>query len=464
MLVQQFAKLPLHLPAISIVWIIVLLLPLLPVAQNNLVPNSGFEDITDCQLLFGDVYKAEPWLISDLPDRTPDLYHNCADEDSFYGLPGGGCVAVFPRTGNGMVGMVNLIAEERIYARLLDTLPTDHDIYLSFWIHPEKNCNTDFGTLCYSNTQSLAISTNRDNVTYRALTPDTIMDNVNTWTQLENCYQAMGDEKYIFLGNYQLASQTQIYCDNYEDINYAYNYVDDIIVSPFDVVPDTLIICENEVFDFDIQFFDLPVSWNDGYTGGQRTIDESGTFIVFAETSVCMLQDTTVVIKIPDDESLLTLDICDQATWLLTAPVIALWDNGDINTSRLINRPGSYWADLLVDCGEEQITYVYEVTEINCGIDAFVPNVFSPNGDGINDEMIFYFNTSFAYEGKLTIFDRWGNQLFQKASDSMSAPLTWNGTSRGKRLDTGVYLWMYRYRSSGDNRERVLSGDVTLLR
>ena len=53
------------------------------------------------------------------------------------------------------------------------------------------------------------------------------------------------------------------------------------------------------------------------------------------------------------------------------------------------------------------------MNESDCDIDYFVPNIFTPNDDGINDVIEFYFNSEYEFSGELNIYDRWGNVVFQ---------------------------------------------------
>ncbi len=445
---------------LSLTLITTCLLAVSSTAQTNLVANPGFEDIIDCNIDWGEIDKATPWRITGSINSSPDVYHECASEDSFYGIPPN----VPTYDGDGMAGIVSLFAEEKIYSLLLAPLPTDHDIYLSFAIQPEEITDPEFGKLCYSNTHSMAFSDNLVEFPSLALSSDTLINNFNNWTKLETCYRATGEEKYVFLGNYQNSLNQIIYCDNLDETNFTYSYLDEVIVAPFDVVPDTVIICAGETHEFAIKFFDLPISWNDGFVGGTRTMAESGIFSVRAQTANCQLQDNTVVIKIPEREEVIEMSICDEATSVLTTPVPAIWEDGTIGTSIAVSRPGRYTAELLIDCEEESVGYLFEVTEIYCGIEAFVPNVFSPNADGLNDDLIFYFNSMVDFSGELIIFDRWGNHLFKKIHNSASPTLSWDGTYKGDILNTGVYIWVFRYQSMGDIKTRVLSGDVTIVK
>jgi len=162
-------------------------------------------------------------------------------------------------------------------------------------------------------------------------------------------------------------------------------------------------------------------------------------------------------------EEIIDVSFCAEATTILRTLVPAIWDDGTISTSRMVTRSGNYTAELLIDCEEESLGHIFEVTEVFCGIEAYVPNAFSPNGDGINDELKFYFNSLFNFAGELLVFDRWGNQLFQMESND-SAILSWNGTSNREALNSCVYLWIFKYQTNGNNKQRVLSGDVTIIR
>ena len=65
----------------------------------------------------------------------------------------------------------------------------------------------------------------------------------------------------------------------------------------------------------------------------------------------------------------------------------------------------------------------------------FVPNLFSPNGDGQNDTFRLYGPSVSAITWQ--IYDRQGNRLFE-ANDLVAG---WNGEHRGQPVPNGVYLW-----------------------
>ena len=167
--------------------------------------------------------------------------------------------------------------------------------------------------------------------------------------------------------------------------------------------------------------------------------------------------------KIPEEEERIELAICDGEELLLQTPVSAVWPNGDTTSTYRITESGRYRARLLSDCDERLRYFVYEVEDKDCDITYFVPNAFSPNRDGINDQLEFFFESDFNFSGQLYILDRWGNLLFQQEVNQANSPARWNGTFRGKPLGAGVYVWAYEYVSGKDGKTRVISGDVALL-
>ena len=86
------------------------------------------------------------------------------------------------------------------------------------------------------------------------------------------------------------------------------------------------------------------------------------------------------------------------------------------------------------------------------------PNIFTPNGDGINDEFTPYYGESIS-NIYLNIFDRWGTKVFQTTDLNQK----WDGTFNGQPLNPGVYV--YWVQAIYQNQERkVFHGSVTLVR
>lgn len=428
--------------------------------QINFVPNHSFETLIDCDLNFGDVPKAEPWNIVDFPATTPDIFHYCSTS-GFY-VPPAGVQLMDPKVGEGMLGQVNLIAEERVYVRLIETLPEGVDIYVAFSTVPMQKSGGDSEILCYSNTESMAFSDLFFQNKKVVLESDTIIDNTVEWTTLQTCYQATGTEELVLLGNYKLGSETLTDCENIDPNNYAYFLVDEVIVSPFDVVPDTAFLCGDEVLNMNITFYEVPIQWEDEIFGGDRLIETEGEYIVMGDIGNCFLRDTMTVIVIPDETESIHIALCENESVILETPVLSDWGDGNTSMFYQVNEPGIYSANMFSECGESIREFVVE--EISCSIQYFVPNIFTPNDDGINDQLEFFFKADFEFNGTLDVFDRWGNLVFNGNYNSLSTNLKWDGSFKGDPLNSAVFVWAFHYTSSANGRTQVIYGDFTLVR
>lgn len=89
-----------------------------------------------------------------------------------------------------------------------------------------------------------------------------------------------------------------------------------------------------------------------------------------------------------------------------------------------------------------------------------VPNVFSPNGDGVNDVFEISVNSADVRIRIFEIYDRWGGLLY--AAYDQAGP-SWNGQGAGKQANPGVYVYRVVY-EDGEGGRFSLQGDITLLR
>jgi gliding motility-associated-like protein len=87
-----------------------------------------------------------------------------------------------------------------------------------------------------------------------------------------------------------------------------------------------------------------------------------------------------------------------------------------------------------------------------------VPNVFTPNNDGVNDDFILVAKNIDDF--KITILNRWGNQISNYSGDVHS--YTWDGTYNGTKVPDGNYFYVIEYSTNKNKIER--SGHITLLR
>ncbi|WP_157258259.1 DUF7507 domain-containing protein, partial [Pedobacter ginsenosidimutans] len=89
------------------------------------------------------------------------------------------------------------------------------------------------------------------------------------------------------------------------------------------------------------------------------------------------------------------------------------------------------------------------------GDDLLIPNLFTPNGDGINDTFEINGLAEFA-ENEITIVNRWGNEVFRAKG--------YQNNWTGEGLNEGTYYYLLRARKGGNNEWKVFKGYITLIR
>ena len=95
----------------------------------------------------------------------------------------------------------------------------------------------------------------------------------------------------------------------------------------------------------------------------------------------------------------------------------------------------------------------------------YIPNTFSPNGDGLND--IFYINAGQNFIEEVTyfqIYDRWGNKIFEKERFAPNDPAYgWDGMFRNKKVNSAVFVYWALIKFK-DGESILYKGDVTVQR
>ena len=141
-----------------------------------------------------------------------------------------------------------------------------------------------------------------------------------------------------------------------------------------------------------------------------------------------------------------------------TSPYIFEWNDGGYSDTELITglSVGDYSITITDDNG---CYYVTSVT-LNDGTEVCIeiPNAFTPNGDGINDDWLIENIESYP-DFYLQVFNRWGQVVF----NARHGDKPWNGTYNNKPLPTGPYLYVLKLDNS-DEKIDPLVGIVTLVR
>jgi gliding motility-associated-like protein len=107
----------------------------------------------------------------------------------------------------------------------------------------------------------------------------------------------------------------------------------------------------------------------------------------------------------------------------------------------------------------QRIRVVVELPEV------WVPNVFTPNGDNINDHVWIHGSKAEVTKIKIfQIFDRWGNEVFEKTNFQPNESSDgWDGTYKNQKCSPGVYVYWAEVELT-DGHTWIIKGDITLIR
>ncbi len=92
----------------------------------------------------------------------------------------------------------------------------------------------------------------------------------------------------------------------------------------------------------------------------------------------------------------------------------------------------------------------------------FVPTIFSPNGDGLNEILGIYAPFGVREVRFMEIYDRWGSLIFRQEHFAADGAVGWDGRMDGKPLLPGVYVWVLEIELE-DGATLKKRGDVTLI-
>ncbi len=134
-----------------------------------------------------------------------------------------------------------------------------------------------------------------------------------------------------------------------------------------------------------------------------------------------------------------------------------------ISPTHLFSAAGTYIISAIVNfaCGAD--TIFRTLTIVNCDTASnackfFVPSAFSPNADGINDDIFPYTNCVFE-QFYFSIFDRWGGLLYESSDPSVG----WNGKIKETECPAGEYVYLITYKFPSQEAGKV-AGSFTLIR
>lgn len=203
--------------------------------------------------------------------------------------------------------------------------------------------------------------------------------------------------------------------------------------------------------------------WQDGSTAKQIEVSKPGRYILSATLDNLTIDDTIDIHYriIPEFDLGPDTSLCHGFDLEVSAEtndseVSYLWEDSYSEASRILSESGTY--RLTVSKGRCAERDSIRLDFRDCTVVLEMPNIISPNSDGINDSFV-PIEMKDVTEPEILIYDRWGRQVYT----AQTLDIGWDGTYGNSLVPVGVYYWLVRY---GDvyGEWYLDRGSLTLLR
>lgn len=219
-------------------------------------------------------------------------------------------------------------------------------------------------------------------------------------------------------------------------------------------------LCEGDVLVLSPQAGAYSWQWQDGSTQPLQ-VNQSGTYALLM-TNACgtFVHQCRVVFRQAPAFELKDTSRCEGQFFRVELPEFwqanYQWSDGVSERIRVLTDSGAYEVRISNPCGESSSTMYLQLSDCVCHI--YLPTAFSPNGDGLNDQLTVATRCALSsYE--MEVYDRWGRLLFR----SNQLDRGWDGYFNGQLLPPGAYPFVIRYTPEGRN-PRLEKGVVHLIR
>ena len=220
-------------------------------------------------------------------------------------------------------------------------------------------------------------------------------------------------------------------------------------------------LCEGEMLILDATTSNATYQWHDNSTNPTFTVAQQGTYWVDVSADCRIDRDSITVNYIAFPEMILDTNstLCVGEELILDAAfpnASYLWQDSSASSTFTVEEEGIYSVQVTVNNCSKSDTV--EIESMDCDIKFEMPNVFTPNGDHLNDFFVpkESFNITSAV---LLIYNRWGQKLFE--SDNLQKG--WDGKSNGRDCSDGTYYWIVNY-TDINNDEWSRKGFLMLIR
>lgn len=487
--------------------------------SQNIISNYSFEDTLECPGGVDELYNAPPWFRPTIGTGvgSSDYFNSCTSNssastpDNIFGYQ-------TPKTGAAYAGLGVYVTDfggegrEYIEAPLKNLLISNKKYCVEFYVSLAEKTNLPSGGIGGINTIGAYFS--QDSVLSNSwvhipVIPQVesnffILDTTN-WVLISGEFIAQGGEKFITIGNFRDDANTNVMsidtvpCGNGFSCE-IYYFIDDVSV----------FCCDNANTQIELGN-NISICYGDSINIGQPLV--AGYYYRWSSANGLNSNDTSIAQPIVKPiitttyylfvEDTVKKQSCnntatDSITIFVTAPATANAGNDTticegenvVLGSPEINGYEYYWQPLsglndstiaqpiaspmqttkylliVQDSGnycppvQDSVT----ISDQNCDTleppkenSIFLPSIFSPNGDGNND--IFRVRGNNISEINLTIYNRWGEIVFETKDKSLG----WDGAFNGSPLNPGVFVFYLNVIYEDGNSEE-LKGNITLVR
>ena len=209
-------------------------------------------------------------------------------------------------------------------------------------------------------------------------------------------------------------------------------------------LPETYAGCEGEKVELTVIAADaVSYKWSTGANTPTTKVSRSGQFSVTVSNAAgCTVtkQTTVTVLPVPMLEIKQTGDICSGEAvnlWAETDAMIYKWNTGDTTPVIAVREPAWY----SVEVNKEGCISTAEIHLKPCECELWIPKAFSPNADGINDDVRPWGNSAII-EMKYYIYNHWGTLVFESDAEHEA----WDGKMNGEKCMQGLYVIYVQYR------------------
>lgn len=450
---------------------------------QNLVPNGDFEDYTQCPDYVSQIDRASGWFRP--TEGTSDYLHACLGVPWSLSVPDNSFGNETAHSGQGYAGFYCFYAndaagvpgdDDREYVThaLSEPLVPGTTYAVEFFVSladVSKYAVRDIGALLSMTAPLRSDELAIEGVPQVRNSTLALLDEKDGWMRINGCFVADSAYGYITIGNFNPAATTAY--DEMPTIYpltfYSYYFVDDVSVrmtTAPDVGPDRE-GCEAIELAVSDPLAESDYVWSTGEAGSSILANSTGIYIVTFSNGGCTLSDTVLVEVFDTIAPLLPIDtivdLCRNSSVLIEAgglPPNATvhWNTGATTPMITVREPGTY---TITAEAPDHCPGMANITVIDgCRTPLYVPNCFTPNGDGVND----HWGPTWIAKAEVTlefwVYDRWGRPVaFLREPDA-----TWDGTIDGAPVPDGLYAWGCRTTGPDYGTERSYNGHVLLMR